>query len=114
MPLNILGPGSMRSVYHWQELYSVASVIGRSQSFPALSCTDVSMPYRWWPWQSKNGNRFYMSESSVLTQNTIETIEWTRNGVVMIDQTRLPRETVFVTCRNYVEVADAIRTMIIR
>ena len=32
----------------------------------------------------------------------------------MIDQTRLPRETSFVTCRNYVEVADAIRNMIIR
>jgi methylthioribose-1-phosphate isomerase len=32
----------------------------------------------------------------------------------MIDQTRLPRETVYVTCRSYVEVADAIRTMIIR
>jgi methylthioribose-1-phosphate isomerase len=32
----------------------------------------------------------------------------------MIDQTRLPRETSFVTCRNYVEVADAIRSMIIR
>jgi methylthioribose-1-phosphate isomerase len=32
----------------------------------------------------------------------------------MIDQTRLPRETTFVTCRNYVEVADAIRGMIIR
>ncbi len=51
--------------------------------------------------------------SSVLTQ-TIETIEWTPSGVVMIDQTRLPRETVFVTCRTYVEVADAIRNMIIR
>ena len=32
----------------------------------------------------------------------------------MIDQTRLPRETVYVTCRDYREVADAIRTMIIR
>jgi methylthioribose-1-phosphate isomerase len=32
----------------------------------------------------------------------------------MIDQTRLPRETVYVTCRNYVEVADAIRSMVIR
>lgn len=32
----------------------------------------------------------------------------------MIDQTRLPRETVFVTCRSYGEVADAIKTMIIR
>ena len=32
----------------------------------------------------------------------------------MIDQTRLPRETAFVTCRSYREVADAIRTMVIR
>jgi len=51
--------------------------------------------------------------TSILTQ-TIETIEWTPDGVVMIDQTRLPRETVFVTCRDYVEVAEAIRGMIIR
>lgn len=55
-----------------------------------------------------------MTETAVLTQRTVETIEWTREGVVMIDQTRLPRETAFVTCRNYVEVADAIRNMIIR
>ncbi len=55
-----------------------------------------------------------MSSPAVLTQNTIETIEWTPDGVVMIDQTRLPREVAFVTCRNYVEVADAIRNMIIR
>ena len=32
----------------------------------------------------------------------------------MIDQRRLPRETVFVTCHDYREVADAIRTMVIR
>jgi methylthioribose-1-phosphate isomerase len=51
--------------------------------------------------------------TSIPTQ-TIETIEWTPEGVVMIDQTRLPRETVFVTCRDYLEVAEAIRTMIIR
>jgi methylthioribose-1-phosphate isomerase len=44
----------------------------------------------------------------------VETIQWTENGVVMIDQTKLPRETVFVTCRNYHEVADAIKTMVIR
>ncbi len=55
-----------------------------------------------------------MSSPSVLIQNTVETIEWTSQGVVMIDQTRLPREEVFVTCRSYQEVADAIRTMIIR
>jgi len=44
----------------------------------------------------------------------VETIEWTEAGVVMIDQTRLPRETVFVTCRTYKEVAAAIKDMVIR
>lgn len=44
----------------------------------------------------------------------VETIQWTEAGVVMIDQTRLPREQVFVTCRTYLEVADAIKTMVIR
>lgn len=56
-----------------------------------------------------------MSSSAVIAPNTvIETIEWTPEGVVMIDQTRLPHEEVFVTCRSYQEVADAIRNMIIR
>jgi methylthioribose-1-phosphate isomerase len=44
----------------------------------------------------------------------IETIQWSDEGVVMIDQTRLPSEERYVTCRNYKEVADAIRTMVIR
>ena len=44
----------------------------------------------------------------------VETIQWTDDGVVMIDQTRLPREQVFVTCRDYKEVAEAIRSMVIR
>src|SRR5258708_21876539 len=44
----------------------------------------------------------------------VETIQWTGQGVVMIDQTRLPREQVFITCRTYEEVAEAIRTRVIR
>ena len=44
----------------------------------------------------------------------VETIEWTAGGVVMIDQTRLPLHEEYVTCRNYEEVATAIRDMIIR
>jgi methylthioribose-1-phosphate isomerase len=44
----------------------------------------------------------------------IETIQWKDNCVVMIDQTRLPIEEKYVTCRNYQEVAAAIRDMIIR
>ncbi len=44
----------------------------------------------------------------------IETIQWTDDGVVMIDQTRLPLEERYVTCRTYQEVAAAIRDMTIR
>jgi methylthioribose-1-phosphate isomerase len=44
----------------------------------------------------------------------IETIQWNGDGVVMIDQTRLPAEENYVTCRNYREVANAIRTMVVR
>src|ERR1700736_1725481 len=44
----------------------------------------------------------------------IETIQWTGAGVVMIDQTRLPREESYVTCTDYQEVAEAIRSMVIR
>jgi methylthioribose-1-phosphate isomerase len=43
-----------------------------------------------------------------------KTIEWTPEGVRMIDQTKLPAEEVYVVCRNYQEVAEAIRSMIIR
>lgn len=44
----------------------------------------------------------------------VETIQWTDAGVVMIDQTRLPLEESYVTCKNYQEVAVAIKDMIIR
>jgi len=44
----------------------------------------------------------------------IKTLEWTDAGVRFIDQTRLPTEEIYVTCRNYAEVASAIRDMIVR
>src|SRR5579884_3343446 len=44
----------------------------------------------------------------------VETIQWTGAGVVMIDQTRLPHEEKFVICRSYLEVAEAIRSMVVR
>src|SRR6202162_4585094 len=44
----------------------------------------------------------------------IETIQWTSSGVVMIDQTRLPHEEAYVTCTDYKQVAEAIRSMVIR
>jgi methylthioribose-1-phosphate isomerase len=44
----------------------------------------------------------------------IKTLEWTDAGVRFIDQTKLPTEEKYVTCTSYEEVADAIRTMIVR
>jgi methylthioribose-1-phosphate isomerase len=44
----------------------------------------------------------------------INTIEWTTDGVVMIDQTKLPAEEVYLNCQSYQAVAGAIRTMVIR
>src|ERR1019366_7341409 len=44
----------------------------------------------------------------------VETLQWTDAGVVRMDKTRLPREQVFVTCRTYEDVAEAIRSMVIR
>jgi methylthioribose-1-phosphate isomerase len=44
----------------------------------------------------------------------IETIQWTDDRVVMIDQRKLPLEQKYVTCGSYEEVAEAIRNMTIR
>src|SRR5687768_6059210 len=42
------------------------------------------------------------------------TIEWKEEGVVMIDQRKLPSAEVYVTCKTAPEVARAIKTMVIR
>jgi methylthioribose-1-phosphate isomerase len=44
----------------------------------------------------------------------IQTLEWTDQGVRFIDQTKLPTEEVYVVCKTHEQVADAIRTMIVR
>ena len=44
----------------------------------------------------------------------IKTLEWTDAGVRFIDQTKLPTEEVYVTCTSYQEVANAIKTMVVR
>ena len=43
-----------------------------------------------------------------------KTIEWTDEGVRMIDQTRLPAEEIYRTYSSYQGVAEAIRSMVIR
>src|SRR2546425_794330 len=44
----------------------------------------------------------------------VHTLEWTDSGVRFIDQTKLPAEETYVTCKTYEQVADAIRTMVVR
>lgn len=44
----------------------------------------------------------------------VETVKWTPGGVVLIDQRKLPRAVEFVTCRSYRDVAEAIRSMVVR
>jgi len=45
---------------------------------------------------------------------TLKTIEWRDNSVIMIDQTKLPNSLEFVTYIDYKQVADAIRTLVVR
>ncbi|HUG97074.1 MAG TPA: S-methyl-5-thioribose-1-phosphate isomerase [Nitrososphaera sp.] len=42
------------------------------------------------------------------------TVEWEDNSVVLIDQTRLPNKLVHVKCKDYREVADAIKKLVVR
>src|SRR5882724_11226144 len=44
----------------------------------------------------------------------IKTVEWTSEGIRMIDQRLLPTEEKYLTLRSYEEVADAITKMVVR
>jgi len=44
----------------------------------------------------------------------IQTLEWTEHGVRFLDQTKLPTEETYVTCKTHQQVADVIRTMVVR
>nr|WP_255458283.1 S-methyl-5-thioribose-1-phosphate isomerase [Nitrosarchaeum sp. AC2] len=49
-----------------------------------------------------------------MINSSLRTVEWKDNKVVMIDQTKLPNQLVFVTYDDYNQVADAIRTLVVR
>src|SRR5208282_250386 len=53
-----------------------------------------------------------VSETKAL--HTVEPIQWTAAGVVILDQLKLPSEVVHYTYTDYRDVAKAIKTMIIR
>jgi methylthioribose-1-phosphate isomerase len=42
------------------------------------------------------------------------TVAWKNDSVVFIDQTKLPNKLVYVRCKDYKEVADVIRKLVVR
>src|SRR5256714_12276623 len=44
----------------------------------------------------------------------IKTVEWTDEGVRMLDQRKLPTEEKYLILRSYEEVAEAIKKMVVR
>jgi methylthioribose-1-phosphate isomerase len=44
----------------------------------------------------------------------LPTIAWRGRSVIMIDQRKLPGQETFVSCRTYIQVAQAIEKMVIR
>ena len=44
----------------------------------------------------------------------LKTVEWKDNSVIMIDQTKLPNTLEYVTYTDYNQVAEAIRTLVVR
>ena len=45
---------------------------------------------------------------------SLRTVEWKDNSVIMIDQTKLPNSLEYVIYNDYNQVADAIRTLVVR
>ncbi|HCX89630.1 MAG TPA: S-methyl-5-thioribose-1-phosphate isomerase [Deltaproteobacteria bacterium] len=45
---------------------------------------------------------------------TFKTIEWKGDAVLLIDQTRLPNEEVYIECRDHISIAKAIKDLKVR
>lgn len=63
------------------------------------------------PWFEE---RLAAKHSDARMRGVIKTIEWTEEGVRMIDQRKLPAIEEYPLFRSYQEVAEAIRSMVIR
>jgi len=55
-----------------------------------------------------------MQDSEPTIHSSLKTIEWKDNKVIMIDQTKLPNKLEFVEFSDYNDVANAIRTLVVR
>jgi len=53
-------------------------------------------------------------EKSTKVHSSLRTVEWKNNRVIMIDQTKLPNELVFVEYSDFQEIASAIKTLVVR
>ncbi len=49
-----------------------------------------------------------------MAASNVETMRWKGDRLELLDQRRLPEETVYVTCRTAAETAEAIREMVVR
>jgi len=52
--------------------------------------------------------------SDIVIDSSLRTVEWKDNKVVMIDQTKLPNKLEFVEFDDFNQVANAIKTMVVR
>ena len=62
----------------------------------------------------KYGVDFFSLLAESETNSSMRTVDWKNNKVIMIDQTKLPNELVFVEYDDYNQVADAIRNLVVR
>ena len=53
-------------------------------------------------------------ENTSETNSSLRTVEWKNNKVIMIDQTKLPNELILVEYDDYIQIADAISTLVVR
>jgi len=53
-------------------------------------------------------------EDQAQINSSLRTVEWKDNKVVMIDQTKLPNELILVEFDDFNQVANAIKTMVVR
>ena len=53
-------------------------------------------------------------DNDIQIDSSLRTVEWKNNKVVMIDQTKLPNELVFVEYDDFNQVAEAIKNLVVR
>lgn len=55
-----------------------------------------------------------MEKQTIEINSSLRTVEWKDNKVIMIDQTKLPNQLVFVEYDDFNQVANAISTLVVR